>query len=98
MKALDPTKMKDWEVAEAAEAGMKPAAELIRELGIEDGEWDAYGRYLAKIDVAKVLARVGERKRAKYIDAMSGSSQMEAIPVIMDLINTAAESRHKKSK
>ena len=68
MKALDPTKMKDWEVAEAAEAGMKPAAELIRELGIEEGEWDAYGRYLAKIDVAKVLARVGERKRAKYID------------------------------
>ncbi len=65
---LDPTKMKDWQVAEAAEATLKPAAQLARELGLEEGEWDAYGRYLAKIDVAKVLRRVGPAKRAKYID------------------------------
>ena len=65
---LDPTKMKDWQIAEAAEANLKPAAELLGELGIQDGEWDAYGKYLAKVDVAKVLRRVGAEKRAKYID------------------------------
>ena len=42
---LDPTKMKDWQVAEAAEANLKSAAELIQELGIQDGEWDPYGKF-----------------------------------------------------
>ena len=65
---LDPTKMNDWEVAEAAEANLKPAAELLRELGIQDDEWDAYGKYLAKVDVTKVLKRVGAGRRGKYID------------------------------
>ncbi len=65
---LDPTKMKDWQVAEAAEAGMKPAAELIAELGLQDDEWEAYGKYLAKVDVTKVLARTGAGRKGKYID------------------------------
>ena len=65
---LDPTKMKDWQVAEAAEANLKPAAELIRELGIQDDEWDAYGKFLAKVDVTKVLKRVGAGRKGKYID------------------------------
>jgi len=71
---LDPTKMKDWQIAEAAEATLRPAADLLRELGINDDEWDAYGRYLAKVDVTKVLRRLGggdaakAPKRAKYID------------------------------
>ena len=52
---LDPTKMKDWQVAEAAEANLKPAAELLKDLGIQDDEWDAYGKFLAKVDVTKVL-------------------------------------------
>ena len=60
--------MKDWEVAEAAEGGMRPAADLLAELGVEPGEWDAYGTYLAKVDATKVLRRLGEKKRAKYID------------------------------
>ena len=71
---FDPTKMKDWQIAEAAEATLRPAADLLRELGINDDEWDAYGRYLAKVDVTKVLRRLGggdaskAPKRAKYID------------------------------
>ena len=65
---LDPTKMQDWEVAEAAEANLKPASALIEELGIADGEWDAYGRNLAKVDATKVLRRVGAGRRGKYID------------------------------
>ena len=56
---LDPTKMKDWQIAEAAEANLRPAAALAQALGIRDDEWDAYGKYLAKVDVTKVLKRVG---------------------------------------
>lgn len=65
---LDPTKMKDWQIAEAAEANLRPAADLVQELGIQDGEWDAYGKFLAKVDVTKVLKRVGAGRRGKYID------------------------------
>ncbi len=65
---LDPTKMKDWQIAEAAEETLKPAAELAGELGLLDEEWSPYGKVLAKIDVTKVLRRVGARRRGKYID------------------------------
>ncbi len=65
---LDPTKMKDWQIAEAAEANLRPAAALVQELGIQDDEWDAYGKYLAKVDVTKVLKRVGAGRKGKYID------------------------------
>ena len=65
---LDPTKMKDWQIAEAAEATLRPAADLATELGLQDGEWDAYGKFLAKIDVTKVLKRVGAGRKGKYID------------------------------
>ncbi len=60
--------MKDWQIAEAAEENLKPAAELARELGLNDDEWTPYGRVLAKVDVTRVLKRLGEKKRAKYID------------------------------
>ena len=65
---LDPTKMKDWQIAEAAEANLRPAAALAQALGIRDDEWDAYGKYLAKVDVTKVLKRVGAGRKGKYID------------------------------
>ncbi len=65
---LDPTKMKDWQIAEAAEANLRPAAALAQALGIRDDEWDAYGKFLAKVDVTKVLKRVGAGRKGKYID------------------------------
>ncbi|MBO5941229.1 MAG: formate--tetrahydrofolate ligase [Kiritimatiellae bacterium] len=68
MVKLDPTKMKDWQIAEAAEANLRTAADLVSELGLAEDEWEPYGRHLAKIDVTKVLSRLGESKRAKYID------------------------------
>lgn len=68
MARLDPTKLKDWQIAEAAEADMRPVADMTAELGLMDDEWTPYGRVLAKVDVARVLKRLGERKRAKYID------------------------------
>lgn len=65
---LDPTNMKDWEIAEAAEANLRPAAEIVAELGLRDDEWSPYGRILAKVDAARVLKRLGGAKRAKYVD------------------------------
>ncbi len=65
---LDPTQMKDWQIAEAAEANLKPATELIAELGLQEDEWTPYGKVLAKVDVTKVLRRVGAGRKGKYID------------------------------
>ena len=64
---LDPTQMADWEVAAAAEEGMKPIAEIARELGIEEQELIPMGR-LAKIDQRKVLERIGDRAPGRYVD------------------------------
>ncbi|MCF7975288.1 MAG: formate--tetrahydrofolate ligase [Phycisphaerae bacterium] len=65
---LDPTKMKDWEVAEAAEATMKPVQQLAEELGLKSDELIPMGRQLAKIDYVKAMERVKGHKTGKYID------------------------------
>jgi formate--tetrahydrofolate ligase len=69
MIELDPTKMKDWQIAEAAEDnGLRPIEDLVAELSLQKDEWTPYGRVLAKVDVTKVLRRVGEGRKGKYID------------------------------
>ena len=69
MRKLNPVEMKDWEIAEAAEETLRPAADLADELGLKADEWAAYGPSLAKIDATKVLGRLGDAgPRAKYID------------------------------
>ena len=69
MRKLNPVEMKDWEIAEAAEETLRPAADLADELGLKADEWAAYGPSLAKIDATKVLGRLGDGgPRAKYID------------------------------
>ena len=65
---LDPTKMKDWEIAQAAEANMKTVRELADKLGIKDEELIPYGQNLAKVDFKKTYARVKSNQTAKYID------------------------------
>jgi formate--tetrahydrofolate ligase len=60
--------MKDWEVAEAAEAFMKPVQQLADELGLEADELIPMGRQLAKIDYVKAMQRVKGHKTGKYID------------------------------
>lgn len=67
MQKLDPLKMEDWEIAEAAEDNLRPIAEIAADLGLDDDEWCAYGRFLGKIESAKLL-RKPWKKRAKYID------------------------------
>lgn len=65
---LDATKLADWEIAEAAEATMKPFVPLARELGLEEDELIPYGTALGKVDYRKVLARLESAPSAKYID------------------------------
>ncbi len=60
--------MKDWQIAEAAELDAKSVANLASQLGLKNDEVIPMGRLIAKIDARKVLARLGDSQRAKYID------------------------------
>ncbi len=60
--------MKDWQIAEAAEEVMKPIVQLGEELGLQEGELLPMGRNLAKVENQKVLSRLADGPRAKYID------------------------------
>jgi formate--tetrahydrofolate ligase len=68
MSKLDPTKLKDWEIAELAEENMKPLYQLARDLGLAYGELLPMGEKLAKIDYAKVLERLRYAPTGRYID------------------------------
>ena len=70
---LDPTKMEDWQIAEAAEQSMKPVGLLAKELGLKEEEILPMGRQLARVDYAKVLERTKNNKTAKYIDVTAGT-------------------------
>lgn len=66
---LDPRILKDWEIAEIAEARMKPVTRLAREMGLEKRELIPMGRNIAKIDFRAVMARLKDSTaKAKYID------------------------------
>ena len=65
---LDPTKMKDWEIAEAAEAHMKPIAALAAGMGLLPEEVIPMGRNLAKVDQRMVMERIHKLPYGKYVD------------------------------
>ncbi len=65
---LDPTKLKDFEIAEASEPYMKTVYQLGEELGLEKEELLPHGHYVAKVDFRQVLARLKDKPQAKYID------------------------------
>ncbi len=65
---LDPTKMQDWQIAEAAERNIRPLEHLADELGLAYGELLPVGQKLAKIDYARILSRLKHVKRGRYID------------------------------
>jgi len=67
-KKLDPTKLADWEVAEAAEATMKTFNQLGQELGLQGDELIPYGKWLGRVDYRAVLDRLDSAPQAKYID------------------------------
>ncbi len=68
MSKLDPTKLKDWEIAELAEENMKPLYQLARDLGLAYGELLPVGEKLAKIDYARVWERLRHAPTGRYID------------------------------
>ena len=68
MQKLDPTKMKDWEIAEAAEKDMKTVYQLAEELALEKMELLPYGHHVAKLDYMSILNRLKSRKDGKYIE------------------------------
>ncbi len=65
---LDPTKHKDWEIAEDAEKTMLTIYEIGEKLGLTKEELLPQGHYIAKIDFRKVLERLKDRPNGKYID------------------------------
>lgn len=65
---IDPTKYKDWEIAEHAEQKMKTVYQLGEELGLEKNELLPHGHYVAKVDFAKVVKRLQDKPDGKYID------------------------------
>jgi len=65
---LDPTKMKDWQIAEAAEQSMKPVRQLADGMGLKEDELLPMGLQLGKVDYMKVLKRLKDAPSARYID------------------------------
>jgi formyltetrahydrofolate synthetase len=64
---LDPTRMKDWQIAEAAQADMRPFLDVGRDLGLLDDELIPMGR-VGKVDAPRAMARLANRPLGKYID------------------------------
>jgi formate--tetrahydrofolate ligase len=65
---LDPTKLKDWQIAAACETDMKPLAQLGAEMGLESDDLIPMGRKVAKIDALRVLGRLQHAPLGKYVD------------------------------
>ncbi len=65
---LDPTKMKDWEIAEAAEKDMKTVYQLAEELNLDKMEILPYGHFLGKLDYNAILERLKDKPDGKYIE------------------------------
>ncbi|MFQ5996013.1 MAG: formate--tetrahydrofolate ligase [Dehalococcoidales bacterium] len=65
--AYDATKMKDWQIAEAAEANMPTPEEWRERLNLEKDEILPYGR-IAKLDFMKIIERLKDKPDGKYIE------------------------------
>jgi len=65
--AYDATKMKDWQISEAAEVNMPTPDDWREKLGLEKDEVIPMGR-LCKLDFLKIIERLKNRPDGKYID------------------------------
>ncbi|MBT3273089.1 MAG: formate--tetrahydrofolate ligase [Spirochaetales bacterium] len=68
MATLDPTTMKDWEIAEAAGETMITVEENAANLGVEKKELFPYGHYVGKLDYMAILDRLKSKPNGKYIE------------------------------
>ena len=65
--AYDATKMKDWQISEAAEVNMPSPYDWAEKLGLDKEEILPYGR-VAKLDFLKIIERLKNRPDGKYIE------------------------------
>jgi formate--tetrahydrofolate ligase len=65
--AYDATKLKDWQIAEAAEENMPTPDEWRERLNLQKDEIIPYGR-LCRLDFLKVIERLKSRPDGKYIE------------------------------
>jgi len=65
--AYDATKMKDWQIAEAAEENMPTPDEFRERLNLEKDEIIPFGR-ICKLDFLKIVERIKDRPDGKYIE------------------------------
>jgi methylenetetrahydrofolate dehydrogenase (NADP+) / methenyltetrahydrofolate cyclohydrolase / formyltetrahydrofolate synthetase len=65
--AYDATKMKDWEIAEAAEKNMPTPEEWQKKLGLQQDEVIPYAR-ISKLDFLKIIDRLKNKPDGKYIE------------------------------
>lgn len=63
----DPTRMRDYEIAEAAVKNMPTQADWQERLGLEKDELIPYGR-ICKLDSMKIIKRLSGRPDGKYIN------------------------------
>lgn len=67
MMPYDATKLKDYQIAEAAEANMPTPAQWQEKLGLERDEVIPYGR-ICKLDFIKIADRLKNKPDGKYIN------------------------------
>lgn len=65
---IDPTRMSDSEVAEAAEQFLEPISKIAEKSGILPEELSCYGALYGKIDAQAILARKQDSEKPKYIN------------------------------
>lgn len=65
--AYDATKLKDWQISEAAEENMPKPEEWRQKLGLEKDEMLPYGR-ISKLDFLKIIERLKDKPDGKYIE------------------------------
>ncbi len=65
--AYDATKLKDWQISEAAEENMPKPEEWRQRLGLEKDEMLPYGR-ISKLDFLKIIERLKDKPDGKYIE------------------------------
>ncbi|MEJ2740662.1 MAG: formate--tetrahydrofolate ligase, partial [Dehalococcoidia bacterium] len=65
--AYDATKLKDWQIAEAAEENMPTPDDWREKLGLQKDEIIPYGR-LCKLDFLKLMERLKGKPDGKYIE------------------------------
>jgi formate--tetrahydrofolate ligase len=64
----DPRRLKDWEIAEAAEECARPIARVAEDAGLRPEEIVPMGRLVAKVDYRRVFGRLPRAADAKYVD------------------------------